>query len=125
MPRIAGSPSSSLDHHDLTAEFLALTPGKDFCGVSTAGTAAQSVRRRRHRQPQVSARGDRCARCPAPASPTSSAAANELEGAEEADTLLDLVALGIVAGWAEQVNDARYLLQRGLSACAQHIGSAC
>ena len=34
--------------------------------------------------------------------------------AGEEDELLDLVALGIVADVAEQVNDARYLLQRGL-----------
>ena len=33
---------------------------------------------------------------------------------DEADALFDLVALGIVADVAEQVNDARYLLQRGL-----------
>ena len=36
-----------------------------------------------------------------------------LDGEEE--TLLDLVALGIVADVAEQVNDARYLLQLGLA----------
>lgn len=37
-------------------------------------------------------------------------------GADEADDLLDLVALGIVADVAQQTGDTRYLLQRGLVA---------
>ena len=106
------------DHHDLTAEFLALTPGTDALWGVDAGTAgAQSVRRADAIvNPKFLPEGD-----PLRTLPGVGVAYKlmqrlyELEGrADEADALLDLVALGIVADVAEQVNDARYLLQRGL-----------
>jgi len=106
------------DHHDLSAEFLALTPGDDaLWGLDADEAGAQSVRRADAIvNPKFLPEGD-----PLRTLPGVGVAYKlmqrlyELEGrAEEADALLDLVALGIVADVAEQVNDARYLLQRGL-----------
>lgn len=106
------------DHHDLAAEFQTLTPGKDpLWGVDAATAGAQSVRRADAIvNPKFLPEGD-----PLRTLPGVGVAYKlmqrlyELAGrGDEADSLLDLVALGIVADVAEQVNDARYLLQRGL-----------
>ena len=106
------------DHHDLPPEFADVIPGRDLlAGQDASLVGAESVRRADALvNPKFQPVDDplrtlpgvgvaykliqelyRLAGCP---------------GAEE--ELLDLVALGIVADVAEQINDARYLLQRGL-----------
>jgi single-stranded-DNA-specific exonuclease len=106
------------DHHDLAAEFAGLMPGVDpIWGMSALDAGVASVRRANAIvNPKFLPEGD-----PLRTLPGVGVAYKliqrlfELTGrsGEEAD-LLDLVALGIVADVAEQVSDARYLLQRGL-----------
>jgi single-stranded-DNA-specific exonuclease len=106
------------DHHDLPAEFKELTPGVDgLWGASAKGVDHDSVRRADAIvNPKFQPVGD-----PLRTLPGVGVAFKlvqrfyELAGlAGEENELLDLVALGIVADVAEQVHDARYLLQRGL-----------
>ena len=106
------------DHHDLPAEFQVLVPGRDpLWGLDVGAAGAQSVRRADAIvNPKFLPEGD-----PLRTLPGVGVAYKLMQrlyvledrGAE-AEALLDLVALGIVADVAEQVNDARYLLQRGL-----------
>ena len=106
------------DHHDLSAEFAGLTPGVDpLWGLSAVEAGVASVRRANAIvNPKFLAEGD-----PLRTLPGVGVAYKLVQrlfelagrGGEEAE-MLDLVALGIVADVAEQVNDARYLLQRGL-----------
>jgi single-stranded-DNA-specific exonuclease len=106
------------DHHDLSAEFHGLTPGVDrLWGLSPVEVGVESVRRADAIvNPKFLPEGD-----PLRTLPGVGVAYKlvqrlfDLAGrsGEEAE-MLDLVALGIVADVAEQVNDARYLLQRGL-----------
>lgn len=106
------------DHHDLSAEFAGLTPGVDpLWGLSAAEVGVASVRRANAIvNPKFLPEDD-----PLRTLPGVGVAYKlvqrlfDLAGrsGEEAE-MLDLVALGIVADVAEQVNDARYLLQRGL-----------
>lgn len=106
------------DHHDLTAEFADYALGAEpACGLSVAEVGRESVRRADALvNPKFLAAGD-----PLRTLPGVGVAYKlvqrlyELAGrAGEATQFLDLVALGIVADVAEQVNDARYLLQLGL-----------
>jgi len=106
------------DHHDLTAEFAGLTPGIDpLWGLSPIEVGMESVRRANAIvNPKFQPAGD-----PLRTLPGVGVAYKLVQhlfalagrSGEEAE-MLDLVALGIVADVAEQVNDARYLLQRGL-----------
>lgn len=106
------------DHHDLSAEFRGLRPGVDaLWGVSADAAGAESVRRANAIvNPKFLPEGD-----PLRTLPGVGVAYKLVQrlfalagrGGEE-EEMLDLVALGIVADVAEQVNDARYLLQRGL-----------
>ncbi|MEZ4862271.1 MAG: DHHA1 domain-containing protein [Caldilineaceae bacterium] len=111
------------DHHDLTAEFAKLTPGRD----PLWGLYDPQLATRPH--PPASVRY-----ADAIVNPKFQPADDPLRTlpgvgvayklvqqlytlcgrAGEERELLDLVALGIVADVAEQVNDARYLLQLGL-----------
>ncbi len=106
------------DHHDLTAEFAEYVLGEEpACGFSADEVGRESVRRADALvNPKFLAPGD-----PLRTLPGVGVAYKlvqrlyELAGrAGEATQFLDLVALGIVADVAEQVNDARYLLQLGL-----------
>jgi single-stranded-DNA-specific exonuclease len=106
------------DHHDLGAEFAGLTPGVDaIWGLTPPAVPAASVRRADAVvNPKFAPPAD-----PLRTLPGVGVAYKlvqqlyDLAGrAGEDETLLDLVALGIVADVAEQVHDARYLLQRGL-----------
>lgn len=106
------------DHHDLTAEFADYTLGEEpACGFSAEEVGRESVRRADALvNPKFLAPGD-----PLRTLPGVGVAYKlvqrlyELAGrAGEAAQFLDLVALGIVADVAVQVNDARHLLQRGL-----------
>ena len=107
------------DHHDLSAEFQGLAVGVDpLWGVGAKEAGAQSVRRADAIvNPKFLPPGD-----PLRTLPGVGVAFKLVQqlyalagrGGEE-DELLDLVALGIVADVAEQVHDARYLLQRGLA----------
>lgn len=103
------------DHHDLSAEFQGLRPGLDrLWGVDDG---RQSVRRADAIvNPKFLRAGD-----PLRTLPGVGVAFKLVQRlyalagrSGEEDDLLDLVALGIVADVAEQVHDARYLLQRGL-----------
>lgn len=106
------------DHHDLPAELKELRPGVDrlWC-ASAEAVGRESVRRADAIvNPKFQPAGD-----PLRTLPGVGVAFKlvqrlyELAGvAGEENELLDLVALGIVADVAEQVHDARYLLQRGL-----------
>ncbi|MFO7631554.1 MAG: DHHA1 domain-containing protein [Caldilinea sp.] len=106
------------DHHDLSAEFHGLTPGVDpLWGLNPVEVGIESVRRANAIvNPKFLPDGD-----PLRTLPGVGVAYKLVQrlfdlagrGGEEAE-MLDLVALGIVADVAEQVNDARYLLQRGL-----------
>ena len=106
------------DHHDLTAEFADYRLGDEpACGFSAVEVGRESVLRADALvNPKFLALGD-----PLRTLPGVGVAYKlvqrlyELAGrAGEAAQFLDLVALGIVADVAEQVNDARYLLQLGL-----------
>jgi single-stranded-DNA-specific exonuclease len=107
------------DHHDLSAEFQGLAVGVDaLWGLPAAQAGAQSVRRADAIvNPKFLPAGD-----PLRTLPGVGVAFKLVQqlymlagrGGEE-EELLDLVALGIVADVAEQVHDARYLLQRGLA----------
>ncbi len=106
------------DHHDLTAEFADCELGADPpCGEDPASVGGESVRRADAIvNPKFQKLDD-----PLRTLPGVGVAYKlvqrlyELAGrAGEAEKFLDLVALGIVADVAEQVHDARYLLQLGL-----------
>jgi single-stranded-DNA-specific exonuclease len=105
------------DHHDLTAEFLALQPGEPLWKMSAKAVGPTSVRRADAIvNPKLQPAGD-----PLRTLPGVGVAYKLIQqlyalagrSGEESE-FLDLVALGIVADVAEQVNDARYLLQLGL-----------
>ena len=106
------------DHHDLGAEYAGLRPGVDpLWGLAPPAVPAASVRRADAVvNPKFAPPDD-----PLRTLPGVGVAYKlvqrlyELAGRRGDDeALLDLVALGIVADVAEQVHDARYLLQRGL-----------
>lgn len=108
------------DHHDLTAEFDGLTPGVDpICGLPLPASIhnRQSVKYADAIvNPKFQPTGD-----PLRTLPGVGVAYKLMQqlyhlcgrSGEERE-FLDLVALGIVADVAEQVHDARYLLQLGL-----------
>jgi single-stranded-DNA-specific exonuclease len=106
------------DHHDLPPELQELTPGVDqIAGMDKAIVGQNSVRRADAIvNPKLQPPGD-----PLHALPGVGVAFKLVQElytlagrpGEEED-LLDLVALGIVADVAQQVYDARYLLQLGL-----------
>jgi single-stranded-DNA-specific exonuclease len=106
------------DHHDLPAELQPLRPGIDpLWGLDAHIVGQASVRRADAIvNPKLQALGD-----PLRTLPGVGVAYKLVQqlyalcncAGEEAE-LLDLVALGIVADVAEQVHDARYLLQVGL-----------
>ncbi len=107
------------DHHDLTAELQELVVGVDpLWGLSAAEAGVQSVRRADAIvNPKFLPAGD-----PLRTLPGVGVAYKLVQQlymlagrAGEEKELLDLVALGIVADVAEQVHDARYLLQLGLA----------
>jgi single-stranded-DNA-specific exonuclease len=107
------------DHHDLSAEFLGLPAGVDpRWGLAAAAAGKDSVRRADAIvNPKFLPPGD-----PLRTLPGVGVAYKLVQRlyaragrAGEEEELLDLVALGIVADVAEQVYDARYLLQRGLA----------
>jgi single-stranded-DNA-specific exonuclease len=107
------------DHHDLAAEFQGLTVGVDpLWGLARHAVGAGSVRRADAIvNPKFLPAGDPLRTLPAVG--VAYKLVQQLyalagRSGEEED-LLDLVALGIVADVAEQVHDARYLLQRGLA----------
>jgi single-stranded-DNA-specific exonuclease len=107
------------DHHDLPAELQMLTPAVDpLWGMAAQDVGSSSVRRADAViNPKFLPPGD-----PLRTLPGVGVAYKLVQqlfalcghAGEEAE-LLDLVALGIVADVAEQVHDARYLLQRGLA----------
>ena len=107
------------DHHDLTPEFQSLTPGRDVLwGLDAAEAGAASVRRADAViNPKFQPLDDPLRTLPGVGVAYKLVqhlfALSGISGAEEC--LLDLVALGIVADVAEQVNDARFLLQQGLA----------
>lgn len=104
------------DHHDLPAEFQGLVPDR-LWGIEAAEAGSASVRRANAIvNPKFLPEGD-----PLRTLPGVGVAYKLVQRlfalaghSGEEERLLDLVALGIVADVAEQVNDARYLLQRGL-----------
>ncbi len=106
------------DHHDLTAEFDGLTAGSDqLWGLSLGNKPQASVRYADAIvNPKFQPPGD-----PLRTLPGVGVAYKLMQqlyalcgrSGEESE-FLDLVALGIVADVAEQVHDARYLLQLGL-----------
>lgn len=105
------------DHHDLPEELKLLTPGVDPLWGLSAQEVGVSVRRADALLDPMLSPPD----SPLRTLPGVGVAFKliqrlyELAGEPGAeDELLDLVALGIVADVAQQVNDARYLLQRGL-----------
>ena len=106
------------DHHDLTAEFTDLVPGVDpLWGQAPEHVGPASVRRADAIvNPKLMPPGDPLRTLPGVGVAYKLAQRLfELAGrAGQENELLDLVALGIVADVAEQVHDARYLLQRGL-----------
>lgn len=107
------------DHHDLSAEFQGLAVGgAGLWGQPVSAVGKESVRRADAVvNPKFLPPGD-----PLRTLPGVGVAYKLVQrlyalagrGGEE-EELLDLVALGIVADVAEQVHDARYLLQRGLA----------
>lgn len=106
------------DHHDLPAEFQPLDLARDpLWGIDAAVAGNESVRRADAVvNPKFSPPGD-----PLRTLPGVGVAYKLVQqlyalcgAAGEETSLLDLVALGIVADVAEQVHDARYLLQLGL-----------
>ncbi len=106
------------DHHDLTPEFQALRPGLDpLWGQSTDVVGRDSVRRADAIvNPKFQPLGDPLRTLPGVgvAFKLVQEVYKQCNRAGEETELLDLVALGIVADVAEQVHDARYLLQLGL-----------
>ncbi len=106
------------DHHDLTAEFADYTLGTEpACGFSAEAVGRESVRRADALvNPKFLAPGDPLRTLPGVgvAYKLVQRLYELADRAGEAAQFLDLVALGIVADVAEQVNDARYLLQLGL-----------
>ena len=106
------------DHHDLSAEFQGQPIGEPLWGLPRSQVGSQSVRRADAIvNPKFLPLGD-----PLRTLPGVGVAYKlvqrlySLAGRSgEEEELLDLVALGIVADVAEQVHDARYLLQRGLA----------
>ena len=107
------------DHHDLSAEFQGLAVGVDpLWGLTIKEAGAHSVRRADAIvNPKFLPSGDPLRTLPGVGVAFKLVqqlyALASRSGEEE--ELLDLVALGIVADVAEQVHDARYLLQRGLA----------
>ena len=107
------------DHHDLSAEFQGLAVGVDpLWGVPAKEAGSQSVRRADAIvNPKFLPPGDPLRTLPGVG--VAFKLVQQLYAlagrSGEEDELLDLVALGIVADVAEQVHDARYLLQRGLA----------
>ncbi|MFN8466380.1 MAG: DHHA1 domain-containing protein [Caldilineaceae bacterium] len=107
------------DHHDLSAEFQGLAVGVDpLWGVGAKEAGAQSVRRADAIvNPKFLPPGDPLRTLPGVG--VAFKLVQQLYAlagrSGEEEELLDLVALGIVADVAEQVHDARYLLQRGLA----------
>ena len=106
------------DHHDLPPELQEIDPAQTpIAGRTAAEVGAASVRRADAIvNPKLQAADD-----PLRTLPGVGVAYKLVQQlytlagiADEAVTLLDLVALGIVADVAEQVHDARYLLQLGL-----------
>lgn len=106
------------DHHDLTAEFAEYVLGEEpACAFSAAEVGRESVRRADALvNPKFLAPGDPLRTLPGVgvAYKLVQRLYELADRAGEAVQFLDLVALGIVADVAEQVNDARYLLQLGL-----------
>lgn len=124
------------DHHDLTEEFRGLIPGVDALwgkvsgGAEERGSPSPSAETRS--KPGSSPPSVRCADAivnpkfqptddPLRTLPGVGVAYKLIQHlyalaghAGEEEQFLDLVALGIVADVAEQVHDARYLLQKGL-----------
>lgn len=107
------------DHHDLSAEFAGLTPGVDpLWGQPGAAVGKESVRRADAIvNPKFLPPGDPLRTLPGVGVAYKLVQQLYLLAGRsgEEEELLDLVALGIVADVAEQVHDARYLLQRGLA----------
>lgn len=106
------------DHHDPTAEFADCELGIDPpCGESAEMAGATSVRRADAIVNPKFQRPDDPLRTLPGVGVAYKLVQRLYELADrsgEEEKFLDLVALGIVADVAEQVNDARYLLQRGL-----------
>ncbi|MCX6044626.1 MAG: DHH family phosphoesterase [Chloroflexi bacterium] len=106
------------DHHDLTPEFQKLRPGLDqLWGIDGDVIGKASVRRADAIvNPKFQPLGDPLRTLPGVgvAYKLVQEVYKQCNRAGEETDLLDLVALGIVADVAEQVNDARYLLQLGL-----------
>lgn len=107
------------DHHDLSAEFQGLATGVDpLWGLSAAAAGPASVRRADVVvNPKFLPPGDPLRTLPGVGVAYKLVQQLYALGGRsgEEEELLDLVALGIVADVAEQVYDARYLLQRGLA----------
>ncbi len=106
------------DHHDLSAEFAGLDPEIDpLWGLSPLEVGVESVRRANAIvNPKFQPADDPLRTLPGVgvAYKLVQRLFELAERSGEEEEMLDLVALGIVADVAEQVNDARYLLQRGL-----------
>lgn len=106
------------DHHDPPADLLAVRPGAGRLWGATAADVGRAGVRRADAivNPKFLPPGDPLRTLPGVG--VAYKLVQELyriSGREGAETdLLDLVALGIVADVAEQVHDARYLLQLGL-----------
>ena len=106
------------DHHDLPPELQPLSPGIDpIFGLDASQVGSHSVRRADAIvNPKLQPAGDTLRTLPGVGVAyklVQALYALAGRGGEETD-LLDLVALGVVADVAEQVHDARYLLQLGL-----------
>lgn len=106
------------DHHDLPPELKDLPPGPETAWGQPATVVGQASVRRADAMvnPKFQPPGDSLRTLPGVGVAFKLVQQlYELSGlAGEENELLDLVALGIVADVAEQVHDARYLLQRGL-----------
>ena len=106
------------DHHDLTPEFAGLTSGVDpIWGQPPEVAGSESVRRADAIvNPKFQPTEDPLRTLPGVgvAYKLIQQLYARMGRAGEAREFLDLVALGIVADVAEQVHDARYLLQEGL-----------
>ncbi|MCC6458491.1 MAG: DHH family phosphoesterase [Caldilineaceae bacterium] len=111
------------DHHDLPSELLTLVPGQDpIAGLGAAAAGQNSIRRADAIvNPKLQPEGE-----PLRTLPGVGVAFKLIQQlyslagrAGEENDLLDLVALGIVADVAQQVHDARYLLQLGLQQLRQ------
>ncbi|MCC9077906.1 DHH family phosphoesterase [Litorilinea aerophila] len=106
------------DHHDLPPELQSLTPGQDpLFGLPPQQVGADSVRRADAIvNPKFQPPDDPLRTLPGVgvAFKLIQALFQQAGQAGQERVFLDLVALGIVADVAEQVHDARYLLQLGL-----------